>query len=196
MERDVTAESTPAVWCDCCRLVSGCQGCSFQKTGRRAVKVCSLWNSPVRTDDAFGYPTRLLSFSGIYPLIFKAFTILLQLILLRGFSSRISPLNAGPERWMVLLRGSAFRILSRSRTGSTTSLSSTYYRPLPLADIQGSISPVLFPLYLDQEGGLTLFSIVSTMDFYLWVARRRMWNLEAIQPMNSWWQWTLCGNFP
>lgn len=56
--------------------------------------------------------------------------------------------------------------------------------PLPLTDFQGSIPPVRLPLYLDQEGGLTLFSIVSTMGFYLWVARRRMWNLEA---MDNWW---------
>lgn len=74
-------------------------------------------------DDAFGHTVRLLSFSGSHSPIFTASAFLLQCILLRGFSSLISPLNMSPERGM--LKMSPLRIHARISTDRKPSLSST-----------------------------------------------------------------------
>lgn len=75
------------------------------------------------------------------------------------------------SREMMTFKVSVFWIHSRIRTDGTTSLSTP---PPHLADFQRSIPSVHLPLYLNREGGLTLSIKVSTVDFYLGVARRRI----------------------
>lgn len=100
-------------------LVKGYPGSSFQKTGRRAVKVCSLWNLPVNIDDAFGHTMRLLSFSGSHS-HFQGFCIFTAMYPFKGlFFLNLSPLNMSPERWVIMLKMSSLQIHSRIRTDRT-----------------------------------------------------------------------------
>ena len=146
----------------------GSPGKQFLKNrGGESSRFVFSWNLPVRTDDAFGYNMLQVSSSGTFLPRLKAFGILLQLILLRGFSSHTF------LHWMLVLKGERLCLkcplrtdLLRIRPVRTASPCSIFpHSPPSFWGLHPSCSSVCLKL----EEGLASFSRLGSSSEGPWL---------------------------
>lgn len=180
MEREGPAKSTSA-HLQTALLSEGLLGKQFLKNRGGESSWFVSWNLPSRTDDAFGYNKLQVSSSGTFLPHLKAFGILLQLILLRGFSSHTF------LHWMLVLKGERLCLKCPLRTDflrirpvRTASPSSIFPHSPPSF---WGLHPSCCSDCLKLEEGLALFSRLGSSSegtwFFLEMACGITWNLKV-----------------
>lgn len=101
----------------------------------------SLWNLPVRTDDAFGHNALPVSSSGSFLPHFQGFQNFAATYPFKGLSpSHISPLNVSPERWETIFKKPLRTDLLRIRPARLQAPPGSALAPLP--QFESSLSKI------------------------------------------------------
>lgn len=139
----------------------------------------SLWNLPVRTDDAFEHNTLPVSSSGSFLPHFQGFQNFAATYPFKGLSpSHSSLLNVSPERWEMMfknpLRTDLLRIrLARQQTPPASALA-------PVSWFQGSLSMIGRGFDIIQHTWVWLAQrTVGFFFFFLGMACGMMWILRV-----------------